>query len=818
MKNIALLILSLCCLCLSSTAQTPQATPSPKGYTIKGTVVDSVTGKGVGFVTVILKDSTTSVKAIAADGNGSFTIKHNKQGKYTLNVSYIGYGSVDREVTLDAQPMVNLGNIPVSEGVQLEAAVVIGQLITSDIDKVSYNLAADPETPALTGLEMMRKVPMLSVDGDDNIKLKGDENYKILVNGKTNSMMSKNYKEVLRSMPASSIKNIEVITNPPAKYDAEGLSGIINIVTVRKTNNSYNGSLSIRGDQWGSIGGGGYIAASLGKFSLSANVYGGRYLRPGVITSSETVNEKSESTRYMNTSGSSDMSSTSYSMGLDASYEIDTFNLISLSMWGFLGDNVSDGISQANYYDINRVLTQGYVNNQTSKNKYGSISGNIDWQRSFMKPDETLTVSYRLDMNPGGSSYTSMLDGFGGYLDRHQRSENNSNGGEHTIQIDYFNPLTKVHNIEVGVKFVLRPNTSDTYNEKYENENWIEDLARKNDLDYMQYITSAYAGYQLKLKKFSVKVGLRMEYTVNTGIFKLANGNNEVFNRYFNVVPYVTTSYKINDSQNLRLGYTQRLQRPGIWYLNPYINDQDPMNISTGNPDLESEIRHSFDLSYNTFSKLGNISASLSANFGNNAVERVTTIDNKGVMFTAPQNCGKRQNYNAYVYGRLNMLNNKMSLSLNAGVGYSIVESTANSALNNEGFSFNGNLYFNSQLWKNANVNVGAGYYSSSVNLQSTSSSNYYHSIGLSQSFLKDKKLRVNLNVSNPFETEKVFSSENYGDGYNSFNETIIKTRSINLSLQWNFGKMMTQVKKARRGISNDDKMSGGGSEQSSSN
>lgn len=793
---------------LGVTAQNTQ------NYTIKGIVMDSAKNEPIGFSTIIMKDTTANIKAIASESDGKFTLRHNKAGKYTVQISFTGYNSVTKEIELAAEKNVNLGTITLSEGVEIGNVVVIGQLITSDIDKTVYNTTMDPETPSLTALEMMRKVPMLSVDGEDNLKLKDQGNYKILVNGKSNTMMNKNYKEVLRSMPASSIKNIEVITNPPAKYDAEGIAGIINIVTVRKTNNGYNGSVSLRGDQFGGIGGSAYVAASLGKFTFSGNFSIGDYKQPESGGWSETTNEKSEALRFLRTDYSGKGNNISKNLSVDASYEIDTFNLISLAFWGYMGNNTNRNISTAKYYNALGEINQGYENISYNSGSYSSLSGNIDWQRTFMKPDQTLTLSYRMDMGPGNRGYTSDLIGFGGYPDRHQRSDNQSNGGEHTFQVDYNDPLTKEHNIEVGAKFILRPNYSNTINEIFKDEQWVDDPSRKNDLDYLQYIISGYGGYQYKLKKFSVKVGLRAEYTMNTGTFKLVENYN-VFNRYFNLVPYITTSYKINDSQTIRLGYTQRLQRPDIWYLNPYVNDQDPTNIGTGNPNLDSEVRHSFNFNYGNYSRKLSLSVNLSASLGNNSIERVTTIRPNGVMFSTYENCGRSQDYSSYIYGNINMLDGKLRFGINANIGYRIVESTYQPELKNSGFNFGGGANFYAQLWKNASANIYASYWSSSVGLQSTSSGQLYTSFNLSQSFLKDKKLRVNLSVSNPFTKNQTYSYDRFGIGYNARSESYYPSRRINLSLQWNFGKMITQVKKARRGINNEDKMSGGGGSSS---
>lgn len=217
---------------------------------------------------------------------------------------------------------------------QADAAIVFGQLITTDIDKTTYNTTNDPETPSLTALEMMRKVPMLTVDGDDNLKLNGQANFKILVNGKSSTLMSSNYKEVLKSMPAGSIKNIEVITNPPAKYDAEGIGGIINIITDRKSIDGFNGSVGAGIRRFGSGNANAYIAAANGKFSISANYFVGQYMSPSAKQNTYRENFNSDNMKYLNMGGGGNATNLNYGFNIEASYEIDTLNLITLSAGG----------------------------------------------------------------------------------------------------------------------------------------------------------------------------------------------------------------------------------------------------------------------------------------------------------------------------------------------------------------------------------------------------------------------------------------------------------------------------------------------------
>lgn len=263
-------------LMLLSLGAVAQSTPK---YIVSGSVRDSVRDENVSYATVIVSDTLKKpFTSTYSSDKGYFEFRAPK-GIYNVVVGFTGYTPDTLKIEVGAQNY-SIGTVYLTEGVQLGAVQILGQLVTTDIDKTTYNLAADPETPALTGLEMMRKVPMLTVDGEDNIQLKGQTDFKILVNGKPSTMMTKNYKEVLKSMPASSIKSIEVITNPPAKYDAEGLGGLINIITVRKTNNGYNGSVNLGVDQWGSVNGGGYIAAQMGKFALSANLYASQYISP----------------------------------------------------------------------------------------------------------------------------------------------------------------------------------------------------------------------------------------------------------------------------------------------------------------------------------------------------------------------------------------------------------------------------------------------------------------------------------------------------------------------------------------------------------
>jgi hypothetical protein len=234
----------------------------------------------------------------------------------------------------------------------------------------------------------------------------------------------------------------------------------------------------------------------------------------------------------------------------EASYEIDTLNLISLSFWGYSGNSSGNGRSVTLDYDLGRTVTRHFENLTKSDNEFGSLSGNIDYQRSFNKPDKTFTVSYKLDNSPQNSYKQNEILGILNYSSYRQKTSNEATGREHTFQLDYYDPLSKTHQMETGIKYILRQNISksDVFRMDEISGEWVRDLTRINDLDYDQHIIGAYAGYVLKMKKYSLKTGLRAEGTINDGIFKSVK-DTTFTNKMFNFVPYITLSKNLNKGQ-----------------------------------------------------------------------------------------------------------------------------------------------------------------------------------------------------------------------------------------------------------------------------
>jgi outer membrane receptor protein involved in Fe transport len=810
-------LVSSCAICSSLIAQNKVAIPQMGGpqkkpaiYQVSGQVVEKVSGNGVPYATVVISnDSINEKRAQACDASGRFSLNMKAPLKYKLEVSSIGFSEFKTFFKADG-PKTDLGKIILEEGVMLKEVTVTAQkpLVKIDPDKIVYSLEADPETQTNNVLEMLKKVPLITVDAEENVTVNGQSNFKVLVNGKSSSMMSSNFKEVLKSLPANTIKDIEVITNPSSKYDAEGVGGIINIITLKKTITGYNGSMSAGLDSRGSVNGSAYLASKIKKFSFSARYFGSQFKEPESVTEGSGEYFNNTDYHYSSTSGSSSYKGLSSGISGEASYDIDSLNLISLSLWGYQGSYRNDGFNETMYMNTENEITRSYSNNLMNKSSFGSLSGNIDYQKTYKKPDKSLTFSYKLDNNPRDSRYISLINGLVNYPSYRQSSENDALGREQTFQADYYDPITKMHQAEGGMKFILRQNVSTS--EIYRNDTLR--LGNNNDLDYDQYILGAYAGYLLKWKKLSTKTGVRLERTWNDGVSKTYAVNTTFTNRLFNVVPYVTLSFMPKQGRTIKLSYTQRLSRPGIWYLNPYVNNADSMNIRYGNPALESEISHSFELGYTYFKPKLNFSVTSSSLFTNNSIESIARIQTSGATVTTYENIGKNQRYGLSFYMAYRP-SGKLNITFNGGLNYSNLEANTGYAIANKGFSYRGMLGGRWTLWKDGSVSGNVGLYSSSIMLQGRSSSFSYTSIGVSQYMLK-RKLMLSFYSSDPFQARKKYDYESKDITFLSRSMYSYPARNFRFNVTYNFGQLSYQVKKARRGISNDDVKSGGSSTQ----
>lgn len=793
-------------------------------FTIKGQVVDSVANESVPYATLkitLVNTPDQAVKLLACDENGKFETQLKETGTYTVLIQSLGKVPTQKNFTItENNKSLNLGKLSIiDDAKQLDEITVSAQkpLVKVDLDKITYSLEDDPESKTNNVLDMLRKVPMVTVDGDDAIKLKGSTNYKIYMNGKPSNLISNNPSEVLKSMPANSVKDIEVITEPGAKYDAEGIGGIINIITHKNSSlQGVTGSLRASANSNGYYGGGGYLSSKIGKLGLTGQYNYSYSDRPSSKYKSLRENLLSDEMHYLSETGRSKGKGPNQYGYIEASYEIDTLRLLSVGVNLYSGKPKNHGETEAIMTDIGSNPVYSYKRYNKGQSTYGSTNVNVDYQRSTRKKDELITLSYRFSDSPNDSkSYTDIydVDNYVSLVKYPQEIINDASTQEHTAQLDYTTPIKKGHTVEAGFKYIFRRNQSDTDRRVYdkESDSWENTSSPDSRFEHSQHIYSAYAAYAFRLAKFGFKTGARAEGTALEVDYK-NNPEKNFDTDYFDVVPNVTLSYQLGMAKQLRLGYNMRIHRPGIWYLNPYVNDANPEQIYYGNPDLDSEKTNNFNLNFSSFSQKLNINGSLSYSFVNNSIERYTFLDpeNPRITHSTYGNIGKRRQGGVYLYGSWNPVP-LFNIYVNGGVNYVKLKSEER-GMSNDGF--NGNIFSGARfnLPKDFRLGINGGYYSPWLQLQGKGSSFYYLGVSADKDFLK-KKLTVSINAQNPFFNDRKSKSETIDPTFITQSAYYYKSSTVGINVSYRFGSLKEQIKKVKRGINNDDTQSGGGGE-----
>lgn len=787
-----------------STSAMAQNTTS---YTLEGRVVEASTDNSIGYATVaLLRADSTVVTAAAADAVGDFKLSTKEAGTYTLQISSVGYTTLNRSVEI-VEERTKLGKVALEQGVDIKEVVVAVQkpLIVADDEKLAYSVEDDPDAATSQLVDIMRKVPQLSVDAEGNVLLNGQSDYKVLVNGRSSSMMSKNFKTVIESMPAGSVKKIEVITNPSTKYEAEGVGGIINIITNRKVAGGYNGNVNLSGSNHYFLNGNAYFAAQAGKFSISASAYV-QGMKSRLTHRGEGFREVfDDPTMHLMTS-STGMTYKGRYLGayFNASYEIDTMNLITLEGGYHNGTNKSIADSKTEVFSIGNERVVAYDNIWTSGYNYDDYWASANYQHRFNREEHTLTLSYEMDLSPDKEDQLyDVLNTFN-YPTSARRNLGDNGSFDNTVQIDYFNPINKIHSIEAGSKYIYRRYTNESQTllrDEATGEFAVAPDYPRSDMNYTQNILALYAGYHVKGKKLSGRVGARMEQAWSDVVVRTEKEDIAYDPSLFNVIPYASANYRPNDANTLSLSYTQRLSRPSLWTMNPYRNES-PLSVSYGNPDLDATLAHSVALSWRRFSSSWNISLGTTGSFSNNAVSSYTFVED-GVTHSTYGNIAKRQVYglNGTIGYRSGV---KFNVQLSGQGGYNVIKApTLNLA--NDGFTYNVSLYASAALWKDATIYCNGYAYRFGVDLENSYKQTYFsYGLGLRQQLFK-KKLTLSFTASNPFTSKMKLTSVTETNSYRSENTSWQTPRQFSFSIGYRFGKTQVNVKSTNRSIQNDD-------------
>lgn len=782
------------------------ASQSLSARKVTGRLTDASTGRAVGYATVALLRDTTALQAAAADADGVFTLDPAPAGDFTLAVSMVGYTARRLPVTIPDRGL-DCGEIALTPGYDVDEVVVAASkpLVTSDAEKLTYSVEDDPQAPTSTLEEIIRKVPQLSIDGEGNVLLNGQSNYRILVNGRNSSAFGNNFKELIRTIPASQISRIEVITHPSTKYESEGVGGILNLILQRKKQfHGYNGSISAGATpiENPNYYGGANLSIQSGKFAAGIYAHAGSFDQTRTPSEKSSFREHYASTdnRYERTTGSSGSRGWWSNFGFDMSYQPDTLNLLTLEAWVWTGDGRQKSRNRSDVESADHSPTMSYEECNINRWDYTGGSVALNYQRTLGREGHMLTLSDEAEVDPDNDSshriYTE-------YYDYESRQRTDTRARNNTLQIDYANPLDEHHNIEAGLKHIYRNNTSKM---RYTAQGALqpdETVEPFSDMVHRQHILGLYVGYGYTAKQWSGRLGARMERTWNDAEVEDATHGRYAFdNRQFNLVPYASLTWLPAEGHNLSFSYTERLQRPSIGMLSPAVEVTSPHAVSYGNPALRAAVFHSLDLRYVRYAAKWSLTLGVNAMLSNNNMSPYTLSDDEGHTATTYSN-----DVRARRYGFMGSLSwrpsDKFNLSLNLS-GSRFRTDYDKMRIHTALFSLNENLTMDCALWKGGRLLAGEYYNTGGGALGSQEQHFFFYYLGLKQQFLK-KTLDVSLMLNRPFQKYSEYGSDFATPTYRGYNRTRFAARSLSVRAVWRFGKQGIGVKRTDRSINNDD-------------
>ena len=700
----------------------------------------------------------------------------------------------------------SVSNDSITWNKELEGVVIKAQkqLIKQEIDRIAYDVQSDEESKTQTVIDMLRKVPMVTVDGQDNILVKGNSSFKVYKNGHLDPSLTKNAKEVLKAMPATMVKRIEVITDPGAREDAEGVDAILNIVMVNGS--KMQGITGVVSASYTSLSHPNFytsLTGQMGKLLLSVD-YGF-----SIMTDKDSYNRTEVDRTYLNTGNRMLSNSESSNPGdihytnLNASYDIDSLNLISASFGGYFYKlNVQgDGSTwlghddQPIYSYNNHYWMPGY--------QHHSWNGRLDYEHKTRRKGERLTLSYMLALTrqhtDQENTYTELMNVPFPYSGSMMKERERFT--EHTFQADWLRPLGKGHQLEIGAKYIDRNNNSHNTQDFYDT-----DMLTSNEFQHTTRVLAGYADYIYKRNKWSARAGLRYEYSFMQGSYP--DGKGESFDKHLgDWVPQATLKYQLTDAQSLKLNYTTSINRPGISYLNPAASIT-PTVVSQGNPNLESSHTQRLSLIYSYILPKLTFQFAPAYSFSSGGISSVQTA--KGdVRYTTYDNILRYRRFSVEQYVQWKPFDGT-TLIINNNLRYEHNENP-NLGYCTHGWSDIGYVHLTQKLpWKlrlYLSVNGKIGHSPSGVYYIQHSWYNYYAS--LQRSFLKGDRLTVRLGANSPFDKYLPSVAETVNGNYRDYQQSWNRGRCFTVSVNWRFGSLKSSVKKTEHSIENDDVVGG---------
>lgn len=784
---------------------------------VEGKVQDIKTKLNLEYANISLFKSSSieNQESILLNGTitnekGAFSFNQLEIGSYFIEISYTGYTtkSIDfiitgkklnknlRTILLELDPYI-LDNVDVSDQ---------APIYENKIEKIVYNVENDLSQSADDGIDVLRNAPLVSVDMDDKVSLRGSSNVKFLLNGKTSSFLNgDNISDVLQTIPAEQIKSIEVITTPTAKYDAEGDAGVINIITKQKQIQGFGAGLNtstgtrVNRSSFN-------FSAGKNRFGISASG-GARYGWPrhGNTSFSNTLFDDQNNilTQQIDT-GTFVGNWVGFRGSMDIYYDFNKYNSITSNIHIGGHKKSNDGEEKITLLNPDTM----YEIDNSSSNNDTEYEGTLNYRKTFPnKENQELLISFQYGSHIHDDDQEIIQTG---YLDNRVINSMDGNGYELTAQIDYTHPFGEDNKFEIGLKRISRYTTND-YKTTLDNStlnNWLNEDSLTNVFNYDQIVSAAYFSTNFNLfNDITLLLGSRYEHTDISGSYKDTYGSFN--NSYQNIVPSVILAKKLNMFKTLKLSYVNRIQRPDIHRINTNVEIDDLNNISRGNPELMPSKTHQFELGYNSFKPGVMTSFALYYKLRNDVVEAFTFLRDDDVFETNYLNTGDNQSFGFNFYGSTTI---RKILSLRGSLdvfSYNMSTNINDVALLRRSLNYNYMLNANVDLGKGYKVDSRIFFRSPRQTIQGERPSFSMMSFGFKKEF-SNKRGSIGLGMIEPFSAYKSFDTTiegvmPNGDRFETINEYEILFRSVNITFKYKFGQLNFDPIKKKAVLENDD-------------
>lgn len=632
---------------------TGEAQVNPKGI-IQGIVVDGSTQAPLDYATVSLysvEDSSLVTGGIT-DETGRFSIEA-KPGAYYAEITFISYQTevIDDIMVSTRQKSIDLGML----GLRSDATMLMEVEVRAEksrmqmsLDKRIFNVGKDLANTGGSAADVLDNVPSVAVDVEGNVSLRGMSGVRILIDGKPSGLIGVSSTDGLRQIPANLIERVEVITNPSARYEAEGMAGVINIVLKKERKQGLNGSFDLTGGVPANYGAAINLNYRREKFNFFTN-YGLNYREsPGTGSLYQEV-YRNDTTFILDQSRDRTRSGLGHSLRAGADYYFNEKNILTTAFT--YRDGKDENLTRLVYRDfVNSLNNPTSISERTDEETElePNLEYSMTFRREFDSKDHTLTFDLRYQDNTEQEKsnieelfYDSEFVATNAVLN--QRSLNNENERQLIAQLDYVRPLGEEGRFELGYRGSVRRIDNDYLVEELTNSIWESMEGLSNDFNYDEDIHAAYAIYGNKYGKFSFQFGLRAEYSdVRTELIQ----TNEINDRnYLNLFPSAFFTYDLPAQNSVQISYSRRLNRPRFWDLNPFFSFSDARNFRSGNPNLDPEFTHSMELSHIKYWDKGSLSSSVYYRHTDGVIERIRTVDDEGNSLSRPQNLATQNSY-----------------------------------------------------------------------------------------------------------------------------------------------------------------------------